>query len=106
MVQPHDAVFGPHGPNLRMVERFRLLDADTLELQTTVYDDTIWTEPYVSRPAHIFKRSRGEAGLPREWVCATSDPIEFDAGSDQTIMQDPAEVLRRLQEGDAKRQGS
>lgn len=101
-ILPPESIFGPHGPNLRMVERFRLLDDDTLELQTTIYDDTVWTEPYVSSPAHIFKRSRGEEGIPREWVCGSDDPLEFDPISNETTMADPAEVLRRIQQNDRK----
>lgn len=100
-ILPPEAIFGPHGPNLRMVERMRLIDPNTLEIQLTIYDDTVWTEPYVADPVQIFKRDRGAAGWPMEWVCgSTSDPLEFDPAANETIMEDPAEVLRRLKESD------
>lgn len=99
-VLPPESIFGPHGPNLRMVERMRLLDPGTLEIQLTIYDETVWTEPYVANP-QIFKRNRGDAGLPNEWVCGSSpDPVGFDPTTNETIMEDPAEVLKRLQQND------
>ncbi len=101
-VLPPESIFGPHGPNMRMVERMRLLDPDTLEIQLTIYDDTIWTEPYVAN-RQIFKRNRGEKGIPVEWVCgSTADPLEFDPGTNRSIIQDPAEVLKKLKEKDAR----
>lgn len=101
-VLPPEAIFGPHGPDLRMVERMRLIDPDTMEIQLTIYDDTVWTEPYIANPVQIFKRNRGAAGLPVEWVCGSTsdDPLEFDPVTNETIMEDPAEVLKRLQQND------
>ncbi len=99
-VLPPDAIFGPHGPNLRMVERIRLIDPDTLEDKLTIYDDTVWTQPFVANAGQIFKRNRGEAGWPREWVCSSADTLTFDPSQDKTIQEDPAEVLKRLQQKD------
>ena len=99
-VLPPDAIFGPHGPNLRMVERIRLLDPDTLEVQMTIYDDTVWTKPFVSDAGRIFKRNRGDTGWPREWVCGSADTLTFDPAKDKTVTEDPAEVLKRLQQKD------
>jgi hypothetical protein len=100
-VLPPEVVFGPHGPNLRLVERFRLVDPDTLEVQLTIYDDKVWEGPYVSKPVPIYTRARGDAGWPHEWVCSTADdPIGFDPVTNQTIMEDPAEVLERLNRQD------
>ncbi|MBB4199843.1 hypothetical protein CCR94_15505 [Rhodoblastus sphagnicola] len=95
-VLPPEAIYGPHGPNLRMVERIRLLDKDTLEDQLTIFDDTVWKEPYVSKPVQIFKRNRGAAGIPAEWVCNTGNILAFDPAQNKTISEDPAEVLKRL----------
>jgi hypothetical protein len=39
------SIFGPQGPNLRLVERMRLPDADTLEILLTILDDTVWQKP-------------------------------------------------------------
>lgn len=101
-VLPIESVFGPHGPNLRMVERMKLLDPDTMEITLTIYDDTVWTKPYVAN-TQIFKRNRGDAGIPAEWVCGSgADPLEFDPVSNESIMQDPADVLKKLQAKDAK----
>jgi len=97
---PPEAIFGPHGPNLRMVERIRLVDPDTLEDKLTIYDDTVWKQPYVANAGQIFKRNRGEAGWPHEWVCSSADTLTFDPSQDKTIQEDPAEVLKRLQQKD------
>lgn len=101
-VVPPEAIFGPHGPNLRMVERIRLIDPDTMEDQLTIYDDTVWKEPYVSKPVQIFKRNHGADGLPHEWVCNTADVLKFDPTENKTIEEDPAAALKRLEEHDKK----
>jgi hypothetical protein len=97
-VLPPEAIFGPHGPNLRMVERIRLVDADTLEDKLTIHDDTVWTKPYVSSPVQIFKRNRGDAGWPVEWECTSAEVLTFDPAQDKTILEDPADALKRLQQ--------
>ena len=99
-VLPPEVIFGPHGPNLRMVERIRLRDPDTLEDQLTIYDDTVWKQPYVEPAVQIFKRARGEDGWPGEWVCNSANILAFDPSSNKTIEEDPAEVLKRLQQND------
>jgi hypothetical protein len=99
-VLPPDVIFGPHGPNLRMVERMRLVDPDTLEDKLTIYDDTIWKQPFVSNAGIIFKRNQGDKGWPREWVCSSDDTLTFDPVKDKTVTEDPAEVLKRLQQKD------
>jgi hypothetical protein len=101
-ILPPEAIFGPHGPNLRMVERIRLVDPDTLEDQLTIYDDTVWKEPYVSKPVQIFKRNRGEDGFPHEWVCSTAGILAFDPIKGKTDEEDPAEVLKRLKAADGQ----
>lgn len=101
-VLPPDVIFGPHGPNLRMVERMRLVDPDTLEVQLTIHDDTVWTKPFVSNAGRIFKRNRGDKGWPHEWVCSSDDTLTFDPAKDKTVTEDPAEVLKRLQEKDKR----
>jgi len=99
-VLPPDVIFGPHGPNLRMVERIRLVDPDTLEDQLTIYDDTVWKQPFVSNAGLIFKRNHGDKGWPHEWVCSSDDTLTFDPAQDKTVTEDPAEVLKRLQQKD------
>jgi hypothetical protein len=99
-VLPPEAIFGPHGPNLRMVERIRLVDPDTLEDQLTIYDDTVWKQPYVANAGKIFKRNRGDDGWPHEWVCNSADILTFDPSQNKTIEEDPAAVLERLKQQD------
>lgn len=100
-VLPPEVVFGPHGPNLKLVERIRLLDAERLEIRLTVHDDTVWTAPYESEPVQIFFRNRGEAGWPNEWVCSSlPDPLEYRSDENGSVMQDPAEVLRQIIESE------
>jgi hypothetical protein len=97
LVLPPDAIFGPHGPKLRMVERFRLLNPDTLEDKLTIYDNTIWKKPYVANPVQIYKRIRGAKAWPVEWVCSTANIYPFKPGEDKTsFSEDPAKVLARL----------
>ncbi|EIZ77198.1 hypothetical protein WSK_4190 [Novosphingobium sp. Rr 2-17] len=101
-VLPPEVTFGPHGPDMKMVERIRLIDPDTLEIQLTIYDDTVFTKPYVSKPIQIFKRNRGAEGLPHEWVCSSGDIFAFDPDKDETVEEDPAVVLERLKKEETK----
>lgn len=93
-------IFGPHGPKMRMIERIRLLDPDTLEDQLTIDDDTVWKKPYVSSPVQLFKRNRGEAGWPREWVCESANMMPFDPAQNQVIERDPADILKDMEQTD------
>jgi hypothetical protein len=61
-------IFKKHGPNLRFVERMRLKDYNTLEIETTIYDDTIFAKPYTSK--RIWHRYTGPRSDPQEWVCS------------------------------------
>jgi hypothetical protein len=61
-------VFGPHGPHLRLVERMRLIDFNTLEIQTTLYDDTVFNKPY-ALPPRKFIRGIERRNEPQEWAC-------------------------------------
>lgn len=66
-------IFKKHGPNLRFVERMHLKDYKTLEITTTIYDDTIFAVPYTS--TRIWHRHTGPKSDPQEWVC--SDNRDF-----------------------------
>jgi hypothetical protein len=87
-------IFGPHGPNLRMVERMRLTDPETLEWKVTIYDDSVFTGPYVAE-VHPFKRMRGEKGRPQEWVCTASISY-YDDKANKHDELDPEEALKLL----------
>jgi hypothetical protein len=61
-------VFGPHGPNLRLVERMHLINFNTLEITTTVYDDTVFQAPY-TLSSRRFIRGVEPRNDPQEWAC-------------------------------------
>ena len=87
-------IFGPHGPNLRMVERMRLTDPDTLEWKLTIYDSSVFTGPYEAE-VHPFKRTRGQKGRPQEWVCTASISY-YDEKANTHEELDPEEALKLL----------
>lgn len=73
-------VFGQHGPNLRLVERMRLRDFDTLEIQTTLHDDTIFRSPY-ALPPRLFIRGIERHNEPQEWACTDNrDYLDLETG--------------------------
>jgi len=84
------AIWGPHGPDMRMVERMQLVDPNTLVIKTTVYDDTVWTKPYESKRTY---RRRG--GDPSEWVCTVSITA-FDPETNTYTDKDPEEMVKFL----------
>ena len=61
-------IFGKHGPDLRLVERMRLLDFKKLEIQTTIHDGTVFNKPY-ALPARQFLRGIERRNEPQEWAC-------------------------------------
>jgi hypothetical protein len=61
-------IFGKHGPDMHLVERMRLLDFKTLEIQTTIHDATIFAKPY-PLPARKFLRGIERRNDPQEWAC-------------------------------------
>jgi len=77
-------IFAQHGPNLRIVERMKMLDHDTLQITTTLYDDTIFAKPYTY--SDKWYRHTGRRSEPQEWVCsdnrdfydATTGKLEYD----------------------------
>ena len=46
----------PHSGKLRVIERFRLLDPDTMQIKTTIIDPVVFTRPYTI--SWILKRHR------------------------------------------------
>ena len=83
-------VFGPHGPNLRLVERMRLIDFNTLEIQTTVHDDTIFKKPYALSPRQ-FIRGIERRNDPQEWACTDNrDYLNTETGKLEINVRDKA----------------
>lgn len=86
-----NAVFGPHGPNLRLVERMRLKDANTLEIQTTIHDETIFTTPY-RLPPRYWQRGTEPRNLPQEWICSDNrDFFDEQSGKVEYNVKDKAQ---------------
>jgi hypothetical protein len=83
-------VFGPHGPNLRLVERIKLIDFNTLESQTTIYDDTVFKKPAKLAPRR-FLRGIERRNEPQEWACTDNrDSLDPTTGKLQYNVKDKA----------------
>jgi len=84
-------IFGPHGTALRLVERMRLRDFNTLEIQTTIHDDTVFKQPY-SLPARQFIRGIERRNDPQEWACTDNrDYFDPTSGKLEYNVQDKAQ---------------
>ena len=84
-------IFGKHGPNLRLVERMRLLDFNTLEIQTTIHDDTVFKTPY-ALPPRKFIRGIERRNEPQEWMCTDNrDYLDPTTGKLELNVRDKAE---------------
>jgi hypothetical protein len=95
------AIWGPHGEGMRMVERMRLVNPQTLEVQLTIYDDTVWTKPYVTAARNYRRIQKGISefgpfsGEPEEWVCTVSI-TSFDPETNTYVDKDPEEMVKYL----------
>lgn len=84
-----------------MVERIRLADPDTLEINLTIYDDTVWTKPYVTATRNFKRIQKGISevgpfsGEPEEWVCTISI-TSFDPKTNSYEDKDPEEMVEFL----------
>jgi hypothetical protein len=95
------AIWGPHGENMHMVERMRIANPETLEVDLTIYDDTVWTKPYVTEKRHFKRIKHGVSeigpfnGEPEEWVCTVSI-TSFDPATNTYVDKDPEEMVKML----------
>jgi hypothetical protein len=95
------AIWGPHGEGMRMVERIRVANPQTLEIQNTIYDDTVWTKPYVTAARNFRRVQKGISefgpftGEPEEWVCTVSI-TSFDPDTNTYHDKDPEEMVKYL----------
>ena len=68
----------PHSDEMRVTERYRRVDADTLELIMTITDPTLYSKPW-SSDRKLFKINRERA---KEWdeqiYCVPSDEFSFN----------------------------
>jgi len=77
-------IFAQHSPDLRIVERFKMLDDNTFELSTTLIDPKYFAQPYTY--SDKFYRHVGRRSESQEWVCSDNrdyyDPstgkLEYD----------------------------
>jgi hypothetical protein len=53
-VTGHDVVAVPHSDKMKIIERFRLLDPNTMQIKTTIIDPIALTQPYTT--TRIMKR--------------------------------------------------
>jgi hypothetical protein len=99
-------IWGPHGDNMYMVERMRLIKPDTLQVQLTIHDDTVWTKPYVTTRnfTHV-KKGISEigpfTGVPEEWVCTVSI-TSFDPETNLYTDKDPEEMVKYLDQKEGR----
>jgi hypothetical protein len=86
---------------MHMVERMRLADPQTLEVNLTIYDDTVWTKPYVTTTRNYRRIVKGVSelgpftGEPEEWVCTVSI-TSFDPKTNTYVDKDPEEMVKYL----------
>jgi hypothetical protein len=66
----------PYSDKMKIMERFRLTDADTMSIETTIVDPEALTMPY-SMPARTLKRHRG--WTIAEYVCEENNRNFADA---------------------------
>jgi hypothetical protein len=94
-------IWGPHGEGMHMVERMRLVEPNTMELKLTIYDDTVWTTPYVAATRNYRRVQKGISefgpfsGEPEEWVCTVS-VTSFDPDTNTYKDKDPEEMVKYL----------
>jgi hypothetical protein len=93
-------IWGPHGKDMYMVERMRLVNPNSLELTLTIYDDTVWTKPNettrtFTRIVHGVSEFGPFSGEPTEWVCTVSI-TSFDPDTNTYTDKDPAEMVKYL----------
>jgi hypothetical protein len=79
-----DQVGHPHSDALHLVERFRRLDHDTLELRVTFDDPKAYTKPFTGK--RVFKLSSAPL---EETVCSLSEMQSFDDEVMKTTTQTP-----------------
>ena len=84
-----------------MVERMRLANPETLEVDLTIYDDTVWTKPFVTATRNFRRIQKGISeigpftGEPEEWVCTVSI-TSFDPETNTYKDKDPEEMVKYL----------
>ena len=79
-----DQVGHPHSDQLHLIESFRLVDKDALEVSLTFDDPKAYTKPFTA--TRVFKRS---ASPMEETVCSLTEMQNFDDEVMKTTTQTP-----------------
>lgn len=67
----------PHSEQMRLQERYRRIDADTLELTMTVIDPVVYSEPFHSE-RKLFRLNRDKAGAWDEQIyCIPAEEMSY-----------------------------
>jgi hypothetical protein len=74
----------PHSDNMKILERFRLTDPDTMSIETTITDPKALTAPYMS--SRTLKRHRN--WTIAEYICEENNHNFVDAGGKAGIKLD------------------
>jgi hypothetical protein len=64
----------PHSEELRLTERYRRVDQNTLSIAVTIVDPKAYTKPWIGKEIHYTIRPRVEIG---EWYCTIEDEGRF-----------------------------
>jgi hypothetical protein len=67
----------PHSEQMRVEERYRRVDGDTLELVVTVTDATFYTEPWRSDRKRYAKNSGKAAGWDEQIYCIPAEEMTY-----------------------------
>ena len=75
--QPIDSTGVPHSDALRISERYRRVDADTLQVEVTLTDPVAYTRPLKSTV--VFKKYGDPLWEPKEFLCTPKTNYHPDA---------------------------
>ena len=69
----------PHTENMRLEERYRRLDANTLELQMTVTDPEYYSKPFNSDVKRFLLDRAGVKDWDEQIYCVPSEEFSFNS---------------------------
>jgi hypothetical protein len=82
-----DNAGNPHSFDLRVEERYRRVNRDTLELTVTIDDPKAYTKPWIPRNRLPLKLMPADTDL-MEWICAPSEAAAFKKVVDTQLRDD------------------
>src|SRR5438128_4053131 len=81
----------PHGEKMKIVERFRLTDPDTMTIETTISDPVVLTAPYTS--SNTLRRHRN--WTIAEYICEENNRNYVDQGGKAGINSTPPGATKK-----------